>query len=140
MSDAIYGFGNDDVKRIGDAVRRIEKQPYPGTPPNQRPGLWQTGTIEAIVTTAITACNGTTYGIGAAQPYIDQFNSNSNSYTAVPDYSYASTTVNANTNAVTTTNTVTVLNWSLNSNTIAVNTHIMIGWRNGTFRFISGDC
>jgi hypothetical protein len=130
MAEQVYGFGKDDVGRIGEVVRRVEKQPYRGTPVTQRPTVWNPGVIEAIVTSPISACNGTTPGIGQAQPYITTYNSNTNTFSAAPDYSYA------NTNS----NSVLVANWSQNSNTIAVNTHVLIGWRNGHFIFVSGDC
>jgi hypothetical protein len=139
-------FSRRAAERIVDATMRTENAFYSSRPPTDHPAPWTTGTIEAIVTTAITPANGTTYGVGAAQPYISTFNSTfnsntntyTNSYIAVPDYSYATTTVNGNTN--TTVNSVTVLNWSQNSNTIAVNTHVLIAWRNGNFLFVSGDC
>ncbi len=138
-------FSRRAADRVIDATMRVEAMPYPSRQSTPDTGPWTTGIIEAIVTTAITAASGTTYGVGAVQPYIpalnsSTFNSNtntySNTYTAVPDYSFA--TFDANTNSI--HNSVVTLNWSQNSNTIAVNTHVLVGWRNGFMEFISGDC
>ncbi len=95
-----------------------DPRPYSGrsTPP------YGIGLIPAIVTTAITACSGTTPGTGNAQLY----------YRATPDATSA--TADAD-NA-----SVTVLNWYTSSGTIAVGKHINVYWWSNAYWFANGDC
>lgn len=110
------------AEQIVDTVIRVRGEPRTGKNSDSYPvSTWNPGVVDAIVTTAITAASGTTYGSGACQIYIDN-----NNGTAITDPAYPSP--------------VSVLNWSQNTGTIAVNTHVEIGWRNGGWRLIVKDC
>jgi hypothetical protein len=122
MADKIISFGQRAAERTKNAVIRIERQTYGGGEAGQRATVWNPGVIEAVVSTTITACNGNTYGQGNATVYIDNANS-----VGITDAAYNSTVV--------------VLNWYVNNGaSIGVNTHIMIGWRNGNWRLVGADC
>lgn len=116
-------FGETAAGRIASAVKRVEASPYfnGGGPPGG-PRLWNPGVLEAVVTTAITACSGTTYGTGQAQIKID----NDAGTDAIDDPSYP--------------DPVDVKNWLVSSGTVAIGKHVNVGWRNGGWRLISGDC
>ncbi len=117
-------FGETAAQRIVNTVRRVEGSPTFGDRGGAGgPRLWNPGTLEAIVTTAITACSGTTYGAGEAQIYIDDPDDPDN---AIADPAYP--------------DPVAVKNWLVSSGTVAIGKHVNIGWRNGGWRLISGDC
>lgn len=115
------GFGRRAVRRITDAVRRVEAQPFGGTTTGGGTRPWNPGVLDAIVTTAITKCVGTAYGVGYARVKIDDGSDNAIDDPAYPD-------------------DVRVLNWSEGFGPIAVDKHIKINWRNGKFSLVSGDC
>jgi hypothetical protein len=118
------------ARHVVDGTERIEGQFYPLLPTPQRFAYWTPSIVEAVVTTAIPPFNSSTnsYGIGAAQIYLDD----ANSVTQV-DAAYLQPE-GANTNSV------VVLNWLTGTGTIAVNTHILIAPRNGNWRLVTGDC
>ena len=130
--DRAVNFGLKAAQRIKEAVKRVENSPYPKTATSrQYPIIAGSGVSiqHAIVTNGITAAtnSNSTFGKGSAQ--IIQM------------------TVNANTNAATWSNSntfvspVTVYNFYLNTNTIAVNTHIQISQNDqGFWRYLGGDC
>jgi hypothetical protein len=127
MPDVVQ-FGLKAAERIRAATLRVERTPYAGDDKSRPATLWNMGVIEGVVTTAITPFNSSasTYGQGYVQPYIDTFNSNTNSYAAGADPAFPSP--------------VLTLNWFANSGTVAVNTHVQIAWRNGNWRYAGGDC
>lgn len=96
---------------------RDHRQPNRGT-------MWNPGVLEAIVTTAITAASGTTYGKGNATIQIDTLSGVT--YTAGANPAYATG--------------ILVLNWLQNSGTIAIGTHITVYWANGNYRLLTADC
>lgn len=114
---------SDNVReRISATVIRSEGDAYGGGPGQSHRAVivMPSGTLEAIVTTPITAASGTTYGTGAAQIYIDS------SGAGISDGAYP--------------NPVTVLNWYTGSGTVANGTHIFISYRNGGYRLVGADC
>lgn len=124
MPDPRYTLGPAAAAQIAEIVRRVNGQIYnQDARQKKRPVIYGAGVsvVDAIVTSAITAASGTTYGSGAAQIYIDN-----DSGVAIEDPSYPSP--------------VTVLNWYQNSGTIAIGTHVKLNFRNGKWEFLGGDC
>lgn len=121
MSDERVGFGQRAARRIRDSVLRTEAMTFGTGGQRGAPRMWNPGVLEAIVTTAITAASGTTYGTGAAQIKVDD-----GSGAAIDDPTYSVP--------------VTVMNWYTGSGTVAINTHIFICWRNGGWRLLGADC
>lgn len=132
MADQSYLLGAKALRRVAATVKRVESQIYTDTETRNRAVTWNPGVLSAVVTTPIGPFNSNTntFGFGKAQPVIDEFNTNSNSYICVNDNSYAT---NGSTSVV-------VLNNYANTNTVNSGTRITIGWRNGNFLFLGGDC
>lgn len=114
-------FGSKAVQQIRDIYTRVRDTPYGGAAPTHEPRLWNPGVMEAIVTSAISAASGTTYGTGQAQIKVDN-----GSGVAIDDPNYPIP--------------VAVTNWYTGSGTVAINTHIFICWRQGGFRLLGADC
>jgi hypothetical protein len=121
-------FGESAAQRIVSAVKRVEASPtFAGAGGAGGPRLWNPGTVDAKVTTAITACTDSagviTYGTGEATIYIDNPDDPTK---AIADPAFPGP--------------VTVKNWSTSSGTIPINTHIKICWRNANWSFVTRDC
>jgi hypothetical protein len=123
--DRNYQFNRQSAERVIDVVKRVETMFYEQRQwiPELAVNTSSDQLVEAIVTTAITACSSTTYGTGAAQPYIQ---STAAPGTGISDPGYA--------------NPVTVLNWLTSTGTISIGTHVMISMRSGYWLLVSGDC
>jgi hypothetical protein len=118
-------IGKKVQSRIKASVLRTEGAVL--DPDRRGPGRtahWNPGVLEAIVTTAITAASGTTYGKGNATIQIDSLSGVT--YTAGANSAYATG--------------ILILNWLQNTGTIAIGTHITVYWANGNYRLLTADC
>lgn len=124
MNDGGIKFGRPAAERIKRSVLKTERPEYTNGQNLAGPRVWTPGVMEAVVTTAITACVGTTYGKGNATIQIDSLSGST--FTAAANPAYAAG--------------ILVLNWYVNSGTIAIGTHITVYWYNGNFRLLTADC
>jgi hypothetical protein len=123
--DKNYQFNRQAAERVVDVVKRVETMFYEQRQwiPELAVGTGGSQIVEAIVTTAITACSSLTYGTGAAQPYVQ---STVAPGTAISDPAFSAP--------------VTVLNFLTSTGTLAIGTHVLISMRNGYWVLVSGDC
>lgn len=110
-------LGSKAIQQVKETYARVKNMPFGSAGPRHPTTLWNPGTVRAIVTTAITACSGTTPGTGAADIWRRQVDG-----------------------TMAMTENVPVANWSQTSGTVAIGLHVLICWCDAEWEFVVRDC